>query len=127
MQHLQTKWQNLGVFDPTMIAPSGTDIGATLYNDSMSIEVQMAIEDVNNLGNPNLNSMDVLDSDRDGEYDDTLDPSRLSEWTPILEIESLNGNGFQYMRTRITFQLDPNQTADNPLPYLDYLRIRFKF
>ena len=123
----QTYWQNLGVFDPTMLAPKVEDIVATLYNDSMTIELQMAIEDQNNLGNPNLNSMDITDKDRDGEYDDTLDPTRLTEWTNIYDIEDLNGNGFQYIRTRVTFQLDDTQTADHPLPYLEFLRIRFSF
>jgi hypothetical protein len=123
----QTLWENLGVFDPIMLAPKVDDIVATLYNDEMTIEVQLAIEDQNNLGNPNLNNMDVLDKDGDGEYDDTLDPTRLSEWTNLYDIEDLNGNGFQYIRTRITFQLDDSQTADHPLPYMEYLRIRFKF
>jgi len=71
--------------------------------------------------------MDVTDKDRDGEYDDTLDPTRLTEWTNIYDIGDLNGNGFQYLRTRITFQLDDTQTADHPLPYLEFLRIRFSF
>jgi len=123
----QTYWQNLGVFDPTMLAPKVEDIVATLFNDKMTIEVQMAIEDQNNLGNPNLNNMDITDSDRDGEYDDTLKPTVLTEWTNVYDIESLNGNGFQYLRTRIAFQLDDSQTPDHPLPYLDFLRIRFKF
>jgi len=123
----QTLWQNLGVFDPEMIKPKVEDVVATLYNDEMKIEVQLAIEDQNNIGNPNLNSMDILDKDKDGEYDDTLDPTKLSEWTLISNIESLNGNGFQYIRTRVTFQLDATQTADHPLPFLDFLRLRFKF
>lgn len=123
----QTLWENLGVFDPIMLAPKVDDIVATLYNDAMTIEVQMAIEDFNNLGNPNLNAMDITDKDGDGEYDDTLDPTTLSEWTSIYDIEDLNGNGFQFIRTRITFQLDDEQTADHPLPYIEFLRIRFKF
>ena len=123
----QTNWQNLGVFDPTMLSPKVEDIVATLFNDSMTIEVQMAIEDQNNLGNPNLNSMDITDKDGDGEYDDTLDPTRLTEWTNLYDITELNGNGFQYIRTRITFQLDDSQTADHPLPFLEFLRIRFSF
>jgi len=123
----QTLWQNLGVFDPTMIAPKVEDIVATLYNDSMTIEVQLAIEDQNNLGNPNLNSMDITDSNKNGEYDDSLDETKLSQWTSVYDIEDLNGHGFQYIRTRITFQLDDTQTADHPLPYLEFLRVRFKF
>ena len=123
----QTFFENLGVFDPIMISPKVEDIVATLYNDTMFIEVQMAIEDQNNLGNPNLNAMDVTDSDGDGEYDDSLNLSQLSEWTSIYDIEDLNGNGYQYLRTRITFQLDDEQTADHPLPYLEFLRVRFKF
>ena len=123
----QTHWENLGVFDPIMVAPKVEDVVATLYNDSMAIEVQMAIEDQNNLGNPNLNAMDTRDQDRDGEYDDTLNVNLLSEWTNLYKITDLNGYGYQYLRTRVTFQLDDEQTADHPLPYLEFLRVRFKF
>ena len=65
--------------------------------------------------------------DGDGERDDTLDPSLLSEWVKLSDIESLNGAGFQFIRVRMTFQLDPNQTVDQPLPFLESLRLPFKF
>lgn len=123
----QTVWMNLGVFDPVMIKPSPEDRTATLYNDSMTIEVQMATEDPNNLGNPNLDGLDITDADGDGAFDDTLDPTTLSEWTKVENIESLNGKGYQFIRIRIVFQLDPNQTVDLPLPFLDRMVLKFKF
>jgi hypothetical protein len=123
----QTLWRNLGVFDPVMQKPAAGDIVATLLNDTMLIEVQMAVEDVNDFGNPDLSALDVTDRDDDGDYQDTLDPSVLSEWTKLSDIETLNGNGYQFIRIRVTFQLDDEQTADQPLPYLDYLRIPYRF
>jgi hypothetical protein len=93
----------------------------------MVIEVQMAVEDAGNLGSPNLNSLDSSDLDGDGQTDDTLDVNTLSEWVKLSDIETLNGYGYQFIRTRITFQLDDNQTVDQPLPFLDSMTIPFKF
>ena len=123
----QTLWINLGVFDPSMIKPGLDDVVAELYNDLMTIEVQMAIEDPNNLGFPYLGDMDVTDSNNNGEYDDSVNTDTLSQWTPLSQIETLNGNGYQFLRLRITFQLSDDQTVDAPLPYLDMLRLPFKF
>jgi len=123
----QTLWRNLGVFDPVMRKPATGDVIATLMNDRMLIEVQMAVEDINDFGNPDLSALDVTDQDGDGDYEDTLNPSLQSEWTKLSEIETLNGNGYQFIRVRVTFQLDDEQTSDQPLPYLDYLRIPYRF
>jgi hypothetical protein len=123
----QTVWANLGVFDPVMIKPIVGDRIATLFNDQMTIEIQMAIEDPNNLGNAKLDALDVTDSNGNGMYDDSLDTSELSQWTRIEDIEDLNGLHYQFFRLRITFQLDPNQTVEQPLPFLDFMRVRFKF
>jgi len=123
----QTTWRNLGVVDPTMFRPSASDVVATLFNDSMKIEVQMAIEDPNNLGNPDLSALDITDSDGDGQFDDTLNPAKVSEWTLLSNIEQLNDHHYQFIRVRVTFQLDDTQRASDPLPYLDSLRIPFGF
>jgi len=123
----QTVWMNLGVFDPVMVRPGAEDVIATLFNDYMQVEVQMATEDPNALGTPNLNALDLTDLDGDGEYGDTLDPDTLSEWTVMNAIEILNWKGYQFIRIRITFQLDVNQTVDLPLPYLDLIRFPYKF
>jgi hypothetical protein len=123
----QTVWMNLGVFDPKMARPAKDDVVATLLNDTMVIEVQMAREDGVELGQPDLAALDITDSDGDGEYDDSLNTATLSEWTRVTDIESLNGNEYQFIRVRVSFQLDPNHTASDPLPYLEYLRLPFKF
>jgi hypothetical protein len=123
----QTLWMNVGVYDPVMMKPDATDIDSTLYNDSMSIEVQMAVEDSVSFGNPDLSALDVLDLDGDGQRDDTLNTATLSEWTPLTQIDKLNGRHYQYIRVRIVFQLDPSQVASDPLPYLDSLTLPFGF
>jgi len=123
----RTHFVNLGVFDPEMLKPARDDIVASLFNDQMTIEVQMATEDPNDLGAPDLRPLDLLDDDRDGATDDTLDPDRLSEWTKFKEIESLNGRGYQFIRIRIAFQLDDDQGPDDPLPHLDRLRVPYRF
>ncbi|MCZ6792939.1 MAG: hypothetical protein O7J95_04920, partial [Planctomycetota bacterium] len=62
-----------------------------------------------------------------GQFDDTLDPTTLSEWTAIQAIESLNGFSYQFIRMRITFQLDDLQLFSDPLPNLEFLRVIFRF
>jgi len=123
----QTAWLNLGVFDPEFLSPSSGDVNATLFNDSMTIEVQMAVEDRNDLGNPDLDALDVTDANGNGEFDDSLDESELSQWTRLSDIETLNGKGYQFVRVRIRFRLDSAQTVDQPLPFLDALRLRYEF
>lgn len=118
---------NLGVFDPEMLKPARDDIAASLFNDEMTIEVQMATEDPNDLGAPDLRALDTLDADTDGETDDTLDPDLLSEWTRVQEIETLNGRGYQFLRIRVTFQLDDDHGPDDPLPFIERLRIPYSF
>ena len=122
-----TKWLNLGVYDPVMMKPSTTDIVATIYNDTMTIEVQMATEDPAELGSPNLSGLDLTDSDGDGQHDDTTDPTTLSEWTRLSDVANLNGLHYQFIRVRVTFQLDASQQASHPLPFLDSLTIPFGF
>lgn len=123
----QTHFVNLGVFDPVMNRPAAADVVATRYDDEVRIEVQMAVEDGNDLGRPDLSALDVTDADGDGRFDDTLDPARLSEWTPLSGIESLNGRGYSFLRVRVVFQLDANQGPDDPLPSLERLRIPYEF
>jgi hypothetical protein len=123
----QTRWVNLGVFDPEMVRPASDDVSSTLFNDAMSIEVQMAAENTGELGTPDLSGLDLLDLDGDGDRDDTLDPSSLSEWVPLKDIESLNGRGYQFFRVRVSFQLDSNHGPADPLPSLDRLRVPFMF
>ncbi len=123
----QSRWVNLGVFDPQMARPATSDIAATLLNDRMVIEVQMAVEDENNLGQPDLTALDLRDEDGDGEFGDTLDSAKLSEWVPVRDIDLLNGRGYRLARIRVSFQLDDNQEPDHALPSLSRLRLPFSY
>jgi hypothetical protein len=124
----QTTWINLGVFDPDMLAfLPGSDMIAESYNDSLAIQVQMVREDANNIGNPNLSAVDINDEDGDGQIDDTTNVDIMSDWVPIEQIETLNGKHYQFIRVRVTFQLDSTQTFNDQLPYVDEMTFRFKY
>ena len=105
----QTLWINLGIFDPDMIAPGAGDIVAELpkVGHKIDIEVQMTSEDVFDLGNP----------------DETVS----SEWVPIEDIETLNGNAYSFLRLRVTFTLADDQEVDDPVPFLDSIRLSFRY
>jgi hypothetical protein len=123
----QTTWIDLGVFEPEMVKPGAADVTATLYNDELAIWVQMAVENPGVRGTPDLSALDIADADGDGDRDDTLDTATLSEWTKFQDIESLNGHGYQLVRIRIEFTLDPNQAPADPLPFLDRYVLRYVY
>ena len=123
----QTRLIDLGVFDPVLI---GHELIATPFDGEIQVEVQMAVEDPLNPGLPRLEpgmALDTLDEDGDGETDDTLDATMLSEWTPLEELTSLNGRGYRFLRVRVRFRLDPSHSLGDPVPHVERLRIRFEF
>ena len=117
----QTKWINLGVFDPEMLPHRPLeDRYAELQNDSMSLYVQMADEHPTKAGEPDLSEQDIAN---DGTYDE----NKLSKWVLISDMDDLTGNGYQFIRIRVIFQLDEFHYFDDQLPYLDWLDIRFRY
>ena len=107
----QTVWINLGVFDPIMSPPTTDDIFEVLpkaaEGQKIKIEVQMAQEDIFDLGHPDLDL--------------------VSPWVDISQIATLNGNHYNFMRLRFTFYLASDQTVDDPVPYVDRFRLSFTY
>ena len=129
----QTKWIPLPMLDLEM---SDFDymhqVNAELYNDSMSLFVQMAVDETPTdpgyvLGVPDLSDLDTEDDDGDGETDDTLDSTTLSEWTPIADITDLNGYGYQNIRIRVVFDLVPSRKPGDLLPFIDHLDLMLEY
>jgi hypothetical protein len=105
----QTLWINLGVFDPIFDPIKSSDITQEIpmMGQVIQIEVQATMEDIFDLGNP-----------------DTDNPSA---WVPLSQITTLNGFQYSFLRFRITFKLASDQEMDDPLPYLDRLRVGFRY
>ena len=103
----QTTWMNLGVFDPMLQQPTNADIVSTipLSGQTIRIEVQMASEDIFDLGNP--------------------DESSASQWVELADVETLNGNGYGFLRLRVTFTSAAGQEVDDALPFVDSIRLGF--
>lgn len=119
----QTKWINLGVFDPDMLEHDPfTDLVSQPYNDTIDITVQMVLEDTKNLGNPDLSAINM--SDPDG---NSLNTTIMSNWTPISQMHTLNGNHYQFIRIRVSFQLDGAQIYTDQLPFVDQLTFKFRY
>ena len=95
--------------------------------DTLRIEVQLAVEHPQKIGEPDLSALDLQDADNDGERDDTLDARLLSEWIPLRDIEDLNGVGLSFVRIRFIFQLDENHGPSDPLPTLRRVRLPYEF
>ncbi len=124
----QTTWINLGVYDPEMLAHNPyEDLVATPFDAVIKFRVQMCDEDQFNLGNPDLSAFDLNDQDGDGQTDDTMDPTVMSDWVDISQMHTLNGNGYQFFRVQISFQLGPNQKYTDPLPFVDRLTLKFRY
>jgi hypothetical protein len=54
-----------------------------------------------------------------------VDPATVTDFVP--NIESLNGQGFQFIRFRVTFQAQTGRLSELPLPIIDSLRVRFDY
>jgi hypothetical protein len=55
------------------------------------------------------------------------DVALASPWVSLDELTTLNGNGYKFLRIRITFELGADQTVHDPLPSIENVRIRFVF
>jgi Big-like domain-containing protein len=116
----QTVWMNLGVFDPQLEEwKPGNPLhlqAETYVTNDVYYYCQMAIEDIGNPGNPSLEDLDLNDSDGDGEFDDSTNLNSVSEWTELRYLTDLNGYGYSFIRLRIVFQLNDNQSFYDALP-----------
>lgn len=109
----------------------------------------MTREDLSNFGKPDLSAL--LKSQ------DTRDPSVTSAWTTIkvhdnttiggggalnvpgydkathgteyagFPVDAVNGKGYRFLRYRIFFQLDQTQGYADPLPFVDFICLRYQF
>ena len=122
-------WFNFGVFDPILQpANNGDFTDQNFPGCTLKYEVQMSREDPTNFGHADTSSINV----GTGFSSDT---TKASQWVvlkdPTLGVQdvtgTLNGNGYQFFRVRITFTLKDGQKRDDPVPYVDRLRFRTKY
>ena len=144
-----TLWIDVGVDSPRILNYTPDDFTQSVGDDAILIEMQMAIEDPENFGEPKL---DALNKD-----EDSTNPAEVSAWAPvrytdntggdepaipgipgynpsingkdyIFDIASaMNGHNYKFVRFRVTFQLDDLQSSADPLPYLDRMQMTFEF
>jgi hypothetical protein len=108
----QTLWLNTGVFDPVFLDYEITQwipqhVPPAELADTIKVEIQATVEDIFDLGMP--------------------DEAGASSWTPIANLTDLNGKQYSFIRFRVTFQLPSNQELDDPMPYVDEIKIMYEF
>jgi hypothetical protein len=105
----RTVWIDLGVFDPELRERAPEDLVAVTprAGQNVVVEIQTAPEDANEF--------------------DVPDESRASAWMPIGDLQALNGQGHRFLRLRFTLEIPSDQAADDPLPFVDSIRVRFTF
>lgn len=123
-------WFNLGVFDPILEGFGPLDFEEQNFPGcSIRYEMQMSREDPQNFGNADVGSINIVDGS-------SSDPSRASNWTEIKSSTgtinpnlptTMNANGYQFFRLRFSFTVKDGQTRDDPVPYVDRLRIRTRY
>lgn len=122
-------WFNMGVFDPILQPFNQQDFTEQNFPGcTIKYEMQMAREDPTNFGHADTSSINVGTGV-------SSDLSKASQWNtfkdPVLGLQdvtgTLNGNGYQFFRLRVTFTLKDGQKRDDPVPYLDRLRIRSRY
>jgi hypothetical protein len=147
-----TKWVDLGVQDPRIIAWTTADIVNVTTNDAIYCQAQMTKESTTVFGTPNLTAIDKLQNSTNTTITSAWQPIMLHDETGIVggaftpslgpipglpanppkeyagfDVSPLNGKGYRFIRFRIYFQLDATQTATSPLPFVDRIVTNFQF
>ena len=139
---------DLGVQDPRFVNYTDDDLLTVPGNDAIFVEIQVTREDPSVFGEPDLSAIDV--------NQDSTDTTITSAWTSLkihdktgipggafpgipgydagrdgleytFPIDQLNGQGFRFVRYRITFQLDDGHRRDDPRPFVDNIILHFQF
>jgi hypothetical protein len=122
-------WLNMGVFDPILQGFSAQDFSEQNFTGcTIKYEMQMAREDPQDFGHADAGSINPSTGA-------SSDLSRASNWQvfkdPVSGIQditgAMNGMGYQFYRLRISFTLKDGQKRDDPVPYVERLRIRVKY
>ena len=122
-------WFNSGVFGPELQPFTMQDfVDQWFPGCSIKYEIQMAVEDSTSFGKADVSTVNAATGF-------SSDTSRASQWEvfrdPVTGIRDvapiLNGNGYQFYRLRISFTLKDGQKRTDPVPYVDRLRIRFRY
>jgi hypothetical protein len=150
---IYTKWIDLGVQDPRIVAWKLDDVVNTTVNDAIYIQTQMTKEHPTLFGTPNTTAINSSTQNSNnlsimsnfipiflhdetgvagGAFTPTLGPipglpaNNPKEYASF-DIAALNGKGYRFIRFRIYFQLDSTHTAASPLPFVDRLTTNFQF
>jgi len=141
--YVYSKFTDLGVDGAKFVNFTVNDFLMTAGNDAIFIEMQAAIEDPAKLGFPKTTAIDKNENSTNVNEVSNWVPIRLLDNTPlgnsfsvpgntstdaVFAIDTkLNGHNFRFIRLRITFQLDPTQTAQSPLPFVDQVSVHYDF
>jgi hypothetical protein len=151
--YVYTKWTDLGVQDPRIVAWSSASFVWANTNDSIYVQVQMTRENPTLFGKPDLSAIKTSDQS-------STNTLVMSQWLPIFvsdrtgipggaftatlgaipgypanppteytgfDPSPLNGRAYRFMRFRIFFQLDSTQTQTSAVPYVDRIITRFEY
>jgi len=123
-------WFNVGVFEPILQEFQPSHFTEQNYLDCrIKYEMQMAVEDTagGNFGHPDTSTLNTTNG--------SDDLATASDWAVIKDPDSgikdvraqMNGRTYQFLRVRITFQLKDGQKRSDPIPYVDRIRIPFRY
>ena len=143
--YVYSQWVDVGVDNPKLTNFKAGDFSLNAGNDAILIEMQAAIEDTKAFGKPKLTAVDASENSTNTTEVSQWMPIRLVDNTPlgnafnvpantnkltdaIFPIEPTTaGKNYKFFRIRITFQLDPTQTASSSVPFVDQLVVNFDF
>ena len=141
--YVYSKWIDLGVDSPRITNFKVSDFSLNAGNDAILIEIQAAIESPTQFGVPLTTALDANENSTNVNQVSAWTPARLVDGTTaggafnvpgntskdaIFPIEAaMAGKNYKFVRLRVTFQLDPTQTATSPLPSVDQMIFNFDF
>ncbi len=146
-----TKWTDLGVQDPRILAWTLSSVATSTQNDAIYVQVQMTKEHPTLFGTPDTTALTTSQGSSNLNITSQWQPIKVHDETgtpggafvsPIgpvpglppnskeyagFDVSALNSKGYRFIRFRIYFQLDATQTATSPLPFVDRIVTTFQF
>ncbi len=141
--YVYSKFIDVGVDQVKFLNPTAADFQITSGNDAILVEIQLAVENPSTLGTPLITAIDANEN--------STNVKQVSQWMPVRLLDSTstggaikvpgnnladavfnidtkaNGFNYRFVRLRITFQLDPTQTAQSPVPFIDQFVLKYDF
>ena len=117
-----------GTFDPTGTADDAPSVYTSTWMNMGVFDPQIQLWTPQDFGKADTTSIDAA-TGNSSDYSKASDWHTFKDGTNTIQdvTGDLNGNSYQFFRIRMSFTLPAGQKRDDPVPYVDQLKIRVKY